>query len=99
MKRILLAAAALCLVLSAIGLSGTGSKTAPPDVQIDSEARNPWTNENLLQTFIDLNNRVLDRFTPEERVNIGIHTCPAGTWTRCIAPRSTTPSCCRRCSR
>ena len=42
------------------------------------DARNPWTGENLLQTFIDLNNRVIDRFTPEERVNIGIHTCPGG---------------------
>lgn len=42
------------------------------------DARNPWTNENLLQTFIDLNNRVLDRFSPEERVDIGIHTCPGG---------------------
>ena len=42
------------------------------------DARNPWTGDNLLQTFIDLNNRVLDRFTPEERVNIGIHTCPGG---------------------
>ena len=42
------------------------------------DARNPWTNENLLQTFIDLNNRVIDRFTPAERVNIGIHTCPGG---------------------
>jgi len=42
------------------------------------DARNPWTGENLLQTFIDLNNRVIDRFTPEERKNIGIHTCPGG---------------------
>ncbi len=42
------------------------------------DARNPWTGEDLLQTFIDLNNRVLDRFTPEERRNIGIHTCPGG---------------------
>jgi methionine synthase II (cobalamin-independent) len=32
----------------------------------------------MLQDFIDLNNRVLDRFSPEERVNIGIHTCPGG---------------------
>jgi len=32
----------------------------------------------LLQTFIDLNNKVLDRFSEEERVNIGIHTCPGG---------------------
>ncbi len=42
------------------------------------DARNPWTNENLLETFIELNNRVIDRFTPEERVNIGVHTCPGG---------------------
>ncbi|MBW3646585.1 MAG: 5-methyltetrahydropteroyltriglutamate--homocysteine methyltransferase, partial [Actinobacteria bacterium] len=42
------------------------------------DARNPWTGENLLQTFIDLNNRVIDRFTPEERKDIGIHTCPGG---------------------
>ena len=42
------------------------------------DARNRWTNENLLQTFIDLNDRVLDRFTAQERVDIGIHTCPGG---------------------
>ena len=33
---------------------------------------------NMLQEFVDLNNRVLDRFSAEERVNIGIHTCPGG---------------------
>jgi methionine synthase II (cobalamin-independent) len=32
----------------------------------------------MLPGFIALNNRVLDRFTPEERRNIGIHTCPGG---------------------
>jgi methionine synthase II (cobalamin-independent) len=32
----------------------------------------------MLQEFIDLNNRVLDRFSAEERRNIGIHTCPGG---------------------
>ena len=32
----------------------------------------------MLETFIDLNNKVLDRFTPEERKDIGIHTCPGG---------------------
>src|SRR3954454_22114374 len=42
------------------------------------DARNPWTGAGLLPHFIDLNNRVLERFTPEERVNIGIHTCPGG---------------------
>lgn len=32
----------------------------------------------MLGHFIELNNRVLDRFTPQERKNIGIHTCPGG---------------------
>ena len=43
-----------------------------------NDARNPWTGKNMLQEFIDLNNRVIDRFAPEERRNIGIHTCPGG---------------------
>ncbi|KAA6460344.1 cobalamin-independent methionine synthase II family protein [Acidobacteria bacterium AB60] len=30
----------------------------------------------LLRTFIDLNNRVLDRFTPGERQRLGVHVCP-----------------------
>ncbi|HEX4832027.1 MAG TPA: cobalamin-independent methionine synthase II family protein [Trebonia sp.] len=32
----------------------------------------------LLGDFVALNNRVLDRFTPEERARIGVHTCPGG---------------------
>ncbi|TDW97427.1 cobalamin-independent methionine synthase II family protein [Dinghuibacter silviterrae] len=32
----------------------------------------------LLQSFIDLNNQVLSRFTEEERRRIGIHSCPGG---------------------
>jgi len=32
----------------------------------------------MLQEFIELNNRVIDRFTPEERARLGIHTCPGG---------------------
>ncbi|HEY4485914.1 MAG TPA: cobalamin-independent methionine synthase II family protein [Nitrospiria bacterium] len=32
----------------------------------------------LLKSFIDLNNRVLDRFSAEERKKIGVHTCPGG---------------------
>ena len=32
----------------------------------------------LLNTFIDLNNRVLDRFSNAERQKIGVHTCPGG---------------------
>ena len=34
--------------------------------------------KKLLRTFIDLNNRVLDRFTAEERRRLGVHTCPGG---------------------
>ncbi|KXJ41904.1 MAG: 5-methyltetrahydropteroyltriglutamate--homocysteine methyltransferase, partial [Methylothermaceae bacteria B42] len=32
----------------------------------------------LLRAFIDLNNRVLARFSAEERHRIGVHTCPGG---------------------
>jgi 5-methyltetrahydropteroyltriglutamate--homocysteine methyltransferase len=32
----------------------------------------------LLQSFVDLNNRVLERFTEVERKKIGVHTCPGG---------------------
>ena len=32
----------------------------------------------LLQTFVSLNNQVLDRFEPQERRHIGVHTCPGG---------------------
>jgi 5-methyltetrahydropteroyltriglutamate--homocysteine methyltransferase len=32
----------------------------------------------LLQSFVDLNNRVLEEFSDEERTRIGIHTCPGG---------------------
>ncbi len=34
--------------------------------------------KGLLKSFIDLNNRVLSHFTPEERMRIGVHTCPGG---------------------
>jgi len=33
---------------------------------------------SLLRSFIDLNNRVLERFSLEERRRIGVHTCPGG---------------------
>jgi 5-methyltetrahydropteroyltriglutamate--homocysteine methyltransferase len=33
---------------------------------------------DLLDRFVALNNRVLDRFTDEERRRIGVHTCPGG---------------------
>jgi 5-methyltetrahydropteroyltriglutamate--homocysteine methyltransferase len=32
----------------------------------------------LLRSFIDLNNRVLDRFSTAERQRIGVHVCPGG---------------------
>lgn len=32
----------------------------------------------LLRSFVDLNNRVLARFTPGERARIGVHVCPGG---------------------
>lgn len=34
--------------------------------------------KGLLRQFVDLNNRVLEAFTDEERARIGIHTCPGG---------------------
>jgi methionine synthase II (cobalamin-independent) len=43
-----------------------------------NDPRNPWTGAGLLDRFIEINNWVLDRFTPEERANIGVHTCPGG---------------------
>ena len=52
------------------------------NVQIDfTEARlsvklDP--SKQLLRTFVGLNNRVLERFTPVERRRIGVHTCPGG---------------------
>jgi 5-methyltetrahydropteroyltriglutamate--homocysteine methyltransferase len=32
----------------------------------------------LLRSFVALNNRVLNRFSKEERARIGVHTCPGG---------------------
>ena len=43
-----------------------------------NDPNNPWTGRGMLESFIELNNRVIDRFTAEERKNIGIHTCPGG---------------------
>jgi len=34
--------------------------------------------KDLLRQFVALNNRVLDRFSDEERQKIGVHTCPGG---------------------
>lgn len=43
-----------------------------------NDPNNPWTGRSMLGHFIELNNRVLDRFSAEERKNIGLHTCPGG---------------------
>jgi 5-methyltetrahydropteroyltriglutamate--homocysteine methyltransferase len=32
----------------------------------------------LLESFVALNNRVLDHFSPQQRQQIGVHTCPGG---------------------
>lgn len=43
-----------------------------------NDPKNPWTGRHMLESFIELNNRVIDRFSAAERKNIGIHTCPGG---------------------
>jgi methionine synthase II (cobalamin-independent) len=43
-----------------------------------NDPRNPWTGRKMLDFFVELNNRTIDRFSPEERAKIGIHTCPGG---------------------
>ncbi len=43
-----------------------------------NDPNNPWTSRGMLEHFVELNNRVIDRFSAEERKNIGIHTCPGG---------------------
>ena len=45
---------------------------------LKNDPDNPWTGRGMLEDFIKLNNRVIDRFSAEERQNIGIHTCPGG---------------------
>ena len=34
--------------------------------------------KGLLKSFVELNNKVLAQFTPEERQKIGVHVCPGG---------------------
>lgn len=43
-----------------------------------NDPRNPWTGRKMLDFFVELNNRTIDRFSAEERAKIGIHTCPGG---------------------
>lgn len=44
-------------------------------LSLKADPRNPWTDAGLLPHFVELIGRVVDRFSPEERVNIGVHTC------------------------
>ncbi|KAM0480269.1 hypothetical protein ACHAPX_004098 [Trichoderma viride] len=65
------------------GCFETGAKGVSIDftegrLALKNDPRNPWTNAELLERFILLINQVLDRFSPEERINIGLHTCPGG---------------------
>jgi methionine synthase II (cobalamin-independent) len=43
-----------------------------------NDPRNPWTGRNMLPHFIELDNRVFERFSANERSRIGVHTCPGG---------------------
>jgi methionine synthase II (cobalamin-independent) len=43
-----------------------------------ADPRNPWTGRGMLPHFIELNNRVMGRFSADERTRIGVHTCPGG---------------------
>ncbi len=53
-----------------------------------NDSRNPWTGKDMLQEFIDLNNRVIDRFSPKSA------RTSASTPAR---EATTTPSTPRRC--
>jgi 5-methyltetrahydropteroyltriglutamate--homocysteine methyltransferase len=52
------------------------------NVQIDfTEARLSLKldpSKGLLRTFVDLNNKVLDRFSDADRKKLGVHSCPGG---------------------
>ncbi len=43
-----------------------------------NDPRNPWTGRQMLPHFVDLINAVVNRFTADQRRNIGVHTCPGG---------------------
>lgn len=43
-----------------------------------ADPRNPWTGAGMLPHFVDLVNRVVDRFGAEDRARLGVHTCPGG---------------------
>jgi 5-methyltetrahydropteroyltriglutamate--homocysteine methyltransferase len=52
----------------------------------------------LLRDFVAVNNRVLERFSDDERARIGVHTCPGGDQDSTTAPTLTTQDCFPSCS-
>lgn len=40
------------------------------------DVRAPWAGPHALTSFIELINRVLDQLTPQQRLAVGVHTCP-----------------------
>lgn len=59
-----------CLALGAVGLQIDFTE-ARLSLKLDPSG-------GLLQSFVDLNNRVLDRLDDAERARVGVHTCPGG---------------------
>ena len=62
------------------------------------DPRNPWTGAGLLPHFIELNNRVMARFTAEERRTSASTPAPAATATPCTPPTCPTTTCSAPCS-
>ncbi|KAL8921612.1 MAG: hypothetical protein Q9172_003937 [Xanthocarpia lactea] len=65
------------------GCFETGAKRVSIDftegrLASENDLRSPWTGAGVLNTFVDANNQVLNRFSAAERVNIGIHASPGG---------------------
>ncbi|KHN94945.1 methionine synthase II (cobalamin-independent) [Metarhizium album ARSEF 1941] len=65
------------------GCFGAGAQRVSIDftegrLALKNDASNPWTGAALLDRFVDLINQVLARFSPEQRRDIGLHTCPGG---------------------
>ena len=59
-----------------------------------NDSRNPWTNKDMLQEFIDLNNRVIDRFSRRgAREHRHPHLPRRRHATRCTPRRCPTRSC------
>ena len=62
-----------------------------------NDSRNPWTGKDMLQEFIDLNNRVIDRFSRRGARRTSASTrARAATATRCTPRTCPTRSCCRK---